>query len=246
VNFFVEAFAWLADPVHWTGVDGIPTRLGQHLWYSALSVVIASVIAIPVGYLIGHTGRGRSIAVSISGGARALPSFGVITLIALSVGIGLTAPIISFVILAVPSVLAGAYSGFEAVDRKTVDAARAVGMTEWQIMAKVEMPLGLPLLIGGIRSAVLQVVATATLATFVGAGGLGSYIITGLRANDYPKMLAGSILVIALAVVLEVLFSIVQRLVVPAGVTAGRPSDTRSKAVRPGAVTATPLTKGTQ
>jgi osmoprotectant transport system permease protein len=246
VNFFVEAFAWLADPVHWTGADGIPTRLGQHLWYSALSVVIASVIAIPVGYLIGHTGRGRSIAVSISGGARALPSFGVITLIALSVGIGLTAPIISFVILAVPSVLAGAYSGFEAVDRKTVDAARAVGMTEWQIMAKVEMPLGLPLLIGGIRSAVLQVVATATLATFVGAGGLGSYIITGLRANDYPKMLAGSILVIALAVVLEVLFSIVQRLVVPAGVTAGRPSDTRSKAVRPGAVTATPLTKGTQ
>jgi osmoprotectant transport system permease protein len=246
VNFFVEAFAWLADPVHWTGADGIPTRLGQHLWYSALSVVIASVIAIPVGYLIGHTGRGRSIAVSISGGARALPSFGVITLIALSVGIGLTAPIISFVILAIPSVLAGAYSGFEAVDRKTVDAARAVGMTEWQIMAKVEMPLGLPLLIGGIRSAVLQVVATATLATFVGAGGLGSYIITGLRANDYPKMLAGSILVIALAVVLEILFSIVQRLVVPTGVTAGRPSDTRSKAVRPGAVTATPLTKGTQ
>ncbi|KPG88887.1 ABC transporter permease [Frigoribacterium sp. RIT-PI-h] len=246
MNFFVEAFAWLADPAHWAGADGIPTRLGQHLWYSALSVVIASVIAIPVGYLIGHTGRGRSIAVSISGGARALPSFGVITLIALSVGIGLTAPIISFVILAIPSVLAGAYSGFEAVDRKTVDAARAVGMTEWQIMAKVEMPLGLPLLIGGIRSAVLQVVATATLATFVGAGGLGSYIITGLRANDYPKMLAGSILVIALAVVLEILFSIVQRLVVPAGVTAGRPSDTRSKAVRPGAVTATPLTKGTQ
>jgi len=246
VNFFVEAFAWLADPVHWVGADGIPTRLGQHLWYSALSVVIASVIAIPVGYLIGHTGRGRSIAVSISGGARALPSFGVITLIALSVGIGLTAPIVSFVILAIPSVLAGAYSGFEAVDRKTVDAARAVGMTEWQIMAKVEMPLGLPLLIGGIRSAVLQVVATATLATFVGAGGLGSYIITGLRANDYPKMLAGSVLVIALAVALEVVFSIVQRLVVPAGVTAGRPSDTRSKAARPGAVTATPLTKGTQ
>ncbi|KQM25298.1 MULTISPECIES: ABC transporter permease [Frigoribacterium] len=246
MNFFVEAFAWLADPIHWTGADGIPTRLGQHLWYSALSVVIASVIAVPVGYLIGHTGRGRSIAVSISGGARALPSFGVITLIALSVGIGLTAPIISFVILAIPSVLAGAYSGFEAVDRKTVDAARAVGMTEWQIMTKVEMPLGLPLLIGGIRSAVLQVVATATLATFVGAGGLGSYIITGLRANDYPKMLAGSILVIALAVVLEILFSIVQRLVVPAGVTAGRPTDIRSRAVRPGAVTATPLTKGTQ
>lgn len=246
MNFFIDAFAWLGDPAHWAGVDGIPTRLGEHLWYSALSVVIASVIAIPVGYLIGHTGRGRALAVSISGGARALPSFGVITLIALSVGIGLTAPIISFVILAIPSVLAGAYSGFEAVDRTTVDAARAVGMTEGQIVTKVEVPLGLPLLIGGIRSAVLQVVATATLATFVGAGGLGSYIITGLRANDYPKMLAGSILVIALAVVLEIVFSIVQRLVVPAGVTAGRPTVTRVRANRLHAVTATPLQRGTQ
>jgi osmoprotectant transport system permease protein len=211
-----------------------------------VAVALASIVAVPVGFAIGHTGRGRAIAVAVSGGARALPTFGVITLIAGWVGIGLTAPMISFVILAIPSVLAGAYAGFEAVDRSTVDAARAVGMTEWQIVTRVEVPLGLPLLIGGIRSAVLQVVATATLATIVGSGGLGSYIITGLRANDYGTMLAGSILVIALAVALEVVFSVVQRLVVPAGVTAGRPIDSRARVSRRAPGTATPLQEGTQ
>jgi len=246
VNLFLDAFAWLADPAHLSGADGVPTRLGEHLWYTIVAVVIASVLAVPAGYLIGHTGRGRTLAVALTGGARALPTVGLVFLLALLVGIGITAPMIAFVVLAIPSVLAGAYSGFEAVDRKTIDAARAVGMTEWQIVTKVEVPLGLPLLIGGIRSATLQVVATATIATVVGAGGLGTYIFRGLRSNDYTQMLAGSIVVIALAVALEVVFSIVQRLVVPAGVTAGRPSDTRSKAARPGAVTATPLTKGTQ
>jgi osmoprotectant transport system permease protein len=242
VNFFAEAFAFIADGTNWAGQNGIPTRLGEHLWYSVVAVALASLVAVPVGFAIGHTGRGRAIAVAVSGGARALPTFGVITLIAGWVGIGLTAPMVSFVILAIPSVLAGAYAGFEAVDRSTVDAARAVGMTEWQIVA-----LGLPLLIGGIRSAVLQVVATATLATIVGAGGLGSYILIGLRANDYGTMLAGSILVIALAVVLELVFTGVQRLVVPAGVTAGRPTDSRARVSRRAPGTATPLQEeGTQ
>jgi osmoprotectant transport system permease protein len=247
VNFFAEALAFIADGSNWVGQNGIPTRLGEHLWYSVVAVALASLVAVPVGFAIGHTGRARAIAVAVSGGARALPTFGVITLIAGWVGIGLTAPMVSFVILAIPSVLAGAYAGFEAVDRSTVDAARAVGMTEWQIVARVEVPLGLPLLIGGIRSAVLQVVATATLATIVGAGGLGSYILIGLRANDYGTMLAGSILVIALAVVLELVFTGVQRLVVPAGVTAGRPTDSRARVSRRAPGTATPLQEeGTQ
>lgn len=247
MNFFAEAFAFIGDGSSWAGPNGIPTRLGEHLWYSVVAVALASVVAVPVGFAIGHTGRGRAIAVAVSGGARALPTFGVITLIAGAVGIGLTAPMISFVVLAIPSVLAGAYAGFEAVDRSTVDAARAVGMTEWQIVTRVEVPLGLPLLIGGIRSAVLQVVATATLATIVGSGGLGSYIIIGLRANDYGRMLAGSILVIVLAVALEAVFSVVQRLVVPAGVTAGRPTDSRTRVARRAPGTATPLQEeGTQ
>ena len=227
MNLIVEGFAWIFDPAHHGGDAGIGTRVLQHLGITLVVMLIASVIAIPLGYGIGHTGRGRSVVVALSGGVRALPTLGLITLIALSVGIGFAAPVIALVILAVPSILAGAYSGFEAVDRRTIDAARAVGMTEWQIVARVEIPLGLPLLIGGLRSATLQVIATATLADYVGAGGLGRYIFSGQATNDYPQMLAGSILVIALALVSEGLFSILQRAVVPAGVVAaaGRQPD---------------------
>jgi osmoprotectant transport system permease protein len=220
MNLLLEGFAWIFDPAHQGGEAGVGNRILQHLGITLVVMVIASVIAIPLGYVIGHTGRGRAVVVALSGGIRALPTLGLITLIALSVGIGFTAPVIALVILAVPSILAGAYSGFEAVDRRTIDAARAVGMTEWQIVSRVEIPLGLPLLIGGLRSATLQVIATATLADYVGAGGLGRYIFSGQATNDYPQMLAGSILVIALALVSEAIFSILQRAVVPAGVVA--------------------------
>jgi len=148
------------------------------------------------------------------------------------VNVGLLAPFIALVVLAIPSILAGAYSGFEAVDRRGIDAARAVGMTELQIVGRVEMPLGLPLLIGGLRTASLQVIATATLADYVGGGGVGHFIFLGLKTNDYPQMLAGSILVILLAILSEVLFSVVQRLVIPAGVTAARPQDVRVRSTR--------------
>jgi osmoprotectant transport system permease protein len=233
MNLFFEGFAWIFDPSHFGGETGIDTRVLQHLGISGFVLLIAAVIAIPLGYLIGHTGRGRAIVIGLSGGVRALPTLGVISIIALSVGIGFEAPVIALVILAIPSILAGAYSGFEAVDRRTIDAARAVGMTEWQIVSRVEIPLGLPLLIGGLRSAALQVIATATLADYVGAGGLGRYIFTGLKTNDYPQMLAGSILVMALALISEGLFSILQRVVVPAGVVAGNPRTVRTKSSRP-------------
>ncbi|NII50500.1 ABC transporter permease subunit [Frigoribacterium endophyticum] len=247
MNAFLDALAWLGDPVHLTGANGVPARLGQHVTYSVIAVLIAAVVAIPLGFLIGHTGKGRTVAVALTGGVRALPTVGIVFLLALLLGIGISAPMIAFVVLAIPSILAGAYSGFEAVDRATIDAARAVGMTEWQIVTRVELPLGLPLLIGGLRSALLQVVATTTIAATVGAGGLGIYIFTGLRSNDYTQMFAGSIVVIALAVVLEVVFSVLQRLVVPAGVTAaGRPLDTRVTTSRSAAAKATSLQEGTQ
>lgn len=232
MNFLLDALGWITDPAHLSGPDGIPTRMGEHLLYTLVAVALASLVAIPAGYLIGHTGKGRTVAVALTGGVRALPTVGVVFLLALLMGIGSTPPVIAFVVLAIPSVLAGAYSGFEAVDRATIDAARAMGMTERQIVAKVEVPLGLPLLIGGIRSATLQVVATATVAAVVGAGGLGTYIFRGLRSNDYVQMLAGSILVILVAIVLEVVFATLQRLVVPAGVTAGRPTDSRAPTLR--------------
>ena len=160
---------------------------------------------------------------------RALPTLGLMIILALALGIGLEAPFIAFVVLAVPSILAGAYAGFEAIDRSIIDAARAVGMTQWQTLTKVEVPLGLPLLIGGVRSASLQVISTVTLADYVGAGGLGHFLFLGLKTNDYPQMLAGSIVVIVLALLSEIVFSVLQRVVVPAGVSASSTHIVRSE-----------------
>lgn len=232
MNLFIQGILWAVDPANFAGVDGVGSRVLAHVLISFSVVVVASAIAVPLGYIVGHTGRGRALAIALSGAIRALPTLGLIILLGLGIGIGLTAPFIALVVLAIPSILAGAYSGFEAVDRGVVDAARAVGMTEWQIITRVEMPLGLPLLIGGLRAASLQVIATATLAAYISGGGLGLFIFRGLKRNDYPQMLAGSILVILLAIASEVVFSAVQRLVVPAGVTAGRPHVVRAKSTR--------------
>lgn len=212
-----DAFAWVFDPQHYSGYNAIPTRLWEHVWITLLAVLIASVIAVPLGYAIGHTGRFRGFSIATSGGVRALPTLGVLSLFGLMLGIGLEAPLLALVILAIPSVLAGAYSGIESVEPVTVDAAKAQGMTGWQVLWKVEIPLGLPLLIGGVRAAVLQVVATATLAAYVGAGGLGGYFFLGLKTQDYAEMLGASILVIALAIAFEIVFAALQRAAVPKG-----------------------------
>ncbi|TXN32834.1 ABC transporter permease [Lacisediminihabitans profunda] len=237
MNFFVEAIAWILDPRHYGGENGIDTRIVEHLVISFGVVLVAALIAVPLGYAIGHTGRGRAAAIALSGGIRALPTLGLLILIALGVGIGLTAPFIALVVLAIPSILAGAYSGFEAVDRRTIDAARSVGMTEWQVVGRVEVPLGLPLLIGGLRAASLQVIATATLADYVGGGGLGHFLFLGLKTNDYPQVLAGSFVVILLAIVSEILFGVIQRLVIPAGVSAGMSTNVRVRSPRSQAAT---------
>ncbi|WBU38953.1 ABC transporter permease [Homoserinibacter sp. YIM 151385] len=242
MNLFLEAFAWLTDPARWgDGRFSIPNAFVDYLFYTFVSVLIAALIAIPLGYLIGHTGRGRELAVGISGAARALPSFGLILLLVLMLGVTRTAigAVTAFVILAIPSILAGAYAGIEAVDRRTVDAARAVGMTEWQILWKVEVPLGLPLLVGGLRSAVLQVVATVALAGFVNLGGFGYYIIQGLQLRSYDQILAGALLIIVLALVLDAIFGIVAKIVEPRGLAA--PKKLRTRATRPSA-TADPAT----
>ena len=207
-----ETVDWLTDSTHWSGDDGIPHRVVEHLGYTAETVAIASAVAIPLGLWIGHTGRFRTLAVALTGALRALPTLGLLTLIVLKTGIGLTPALIALVILAIPPLLAGSYSGLESVDRRTIDAARAMGMTEWQILTKVEIPLALSLVVGGIRSATLQVVATATVAAFVSLGGLGRYIIDGQRTSDYPQMAAGSVVVVVLALVLDGIFAGLQRL----------------------------------
>jgi osmoprotectant transport system permease protein len=232
MNYFLDALNWILDPANYVGPGSIPTRLLEHVVFTFVTLLMASAIAIPFGFAIGHTGRGRGLAVATSGGLRAIPTLGLLTLVALWVGIGLDAPYVALTVLAIPPILAGAYTGFEAIDRSTIDAARAVGMSEGQIVRTVEVPLGLPLLIGGLRSAALQVVATATLAAYVADFGLGRFLFAGLKTRDYAQMLGGSILVILLALVLEGFFALIQRFVVPRGVLAGRPTAVRAGSTR--------------
>lgn len=237
MNLIAEAFAWMLAPERWSGPMGIPVALAQHLGFTFLSVLIAAAVAVPLGWAIGHTGKGREIAVAISGAARAIPSFGLLVLLVLVMGVLQTpaAAVITFVLLGIPSILAGAYTGFEAIDRRVVDAGRAMGMTEWQILWRIEVPLGLPLLVSGLRAATLQIVATVTIAAYVGLGGLGQYIIQGINLNRFNQVLAGAILVAALALVLDGIFAIAERLVVPRGVKAGRLSGSGEQAPKRGA-----------
>lgn len=228
MNAYTGAIAWLLDPANWAGAGSIPQRLGEHIAYTAITLVIAMVIAIPLGLYIGHTGRGRAIVVPFTGSLRALPTLGLVILLALWLGIGLVPPLIALVILAVPPLLAGVYSGVESVDRSTVDAARATGFTEWGVLTRVEVPLALPLIVGGIRSAALQVIATWTVAAYLPLGGLGRFIYDGLPVRDYSEMLGGSLLVILLALVVDGLFALTQRLATPTGVIAGRVRDVRT------------------
>lgn len=222
MNLFAEAFAWIFSPERLTGSLPLPEAIAQHVMFTVVSVLIAALIAIPAGWLIGHTGRGREFAVFLSGSARALPSLGLVILLVLVLGVALKTPaaVIAFVLLAIPSILAGAYAGFEAIDRTIIDAGRAMGMTEWQILWKIEVPLGLPLLIGGIRSATLQVVATVTIAAYVGLGGLGFYILQGIPLRRFDQILGASILVVVLALALDGLLALLQRFVVSRGVRA--------------------------
>lgn len=210
MSIVTEAASWLSDGANWSGEGGIPNRVLEHVGYTSLTIAVAAAVAVPLGLYIGHTGRLRGLAIGVTGALRALPTLGVLTMFTLLLGIGLGAPTLALVILAVPPLLAGVYSGVESVDPQTVDAARAQGMTEWQILTKVEVPLGLPLVVGGFRAATLQVVATATVAAYVSLGGLGRYIFDGQAVRDYPQMVGGSVVVVVLALLLDGLFAAAQ------------------------------------
>jgi osmoprotectant transport system permease protein len=241
---FADAFAWLFSP----DAAGIPVRIVQHLAYTLIALGVSSAIAIPIGYWIGHTGRGRDIAVGLSGAARALPSLGLITILALLVSTrqALLAATITFVVLGVPSILAGAYSGLQSIDRRTIDAARAQGMTEWQILWQVEIPLGLPLLVGGLRNAALQVVATATLAAYITLGGLGGPILAAIPNRRFDIMLGTSLVLILLAIALDAVFALLERVAVPKGVAlqrrGARPQRLRPRPTRSGTTVGSPTT----
>ena len=218
MNLFADAIAFLLDPANFGGEKGIFPRIGDHLFYTGVSMLIAMLVGIPLGLLIGHSGKGRTFIIGLSSAARALPTLGLLFFIILYTGLGVGPLVAVLVILAVPPLLAGTYSGLESVNRQTIDSARAVGMTEWQILTKVEIPLALPLIFGGIRSATLQVIATATIAGYVGLTGLGRFLIEGLALHNYTLALAGAILVTVLALLVEGGLALIQKLVVPRGV----------------------------
>lgn len=219
-NLIGRALEWLADPERWTGSGGVPLRLLEHLAYSGQALLVAAVIAVPLGVWVGHTGRGGFVLVGLANGLRALPELGLLTLLVLAVGIGLFPVIVALAVLGIPPLLAGAYAGVRSVDPAAVDAARGMGMRESQVLFGVELPNALPLLLGGLRAAALQIIATAAVAAYVSFGGLGRYLIDGLSTRDFPQMTAGAILVAALALVVEGVLALVQRQVVSPGLRA--------------------------
>lgn len=218
-------WAWLRDPTQWSGADGIPTRLAEHLGYTAIVMLLAAAIAIPLGLFVGHTGRARWL-ITAANAARAVPTLGLLFALSLWLGpklsgdLAFSAPsIIVLVLLAIPPLLAGAYAGVEAVDPAARDAAKGMGMQPAQVLRSVELPVSLPLLLSGVRAALLQVIATATIAAYVGLGGLGRYLIDGLATGDYAATAGGALLVAGLALTADLLLAALTRAVVSPGLT---------------------------
>lgn len=219
--------SFFTDPASWSGDDGIPARVLEHLQYTVLSLLVAGIIAVPLGLWVGHTGRARWL-VSVANSLRAIPTLGLLFVVALWLGpkfasdLAFTVPsIVVLALLAIPPLLAGTYAGVEAVDPAARDAAKGVGMTGAQVLRRVELPNALPLLWSGVRSATLQVVATATIAALIGLGGLGRYLIDGIALGDYARAAGGAVIVAVLAVLLDGLWSLVQRATVSPGLTGG-------------------------
>ncbi|WP_438816820.1 ABC transporter permease [Umezawaea beigongshangensis] len=229
---FVDVWVWLSDPENWSGAGGIPARVGQHLLYCLAATAFAALIAVPLGLYVGHTGRGGVVLVGGGNAIRALPTLGLVTVLYLVAGGGTVPVLIGLVVLAVPPILAGTYAGVQDVDRGVVDAASGMGMTDAQRLWQVELPNALPLLMGGVRNAMLQVVATASVAAYVGLGGLGRPLLDGLRVLDYGQLVGGALFVALLAVLLDLLLSVVQRLVVPRGLRLAPASAARRRVRR--------------
>jgi osmoprotectant transport system permease protein len=217
VNVVNEVLAWLTDPAQWSGPDGIPVRTLQHLWYSLLATAIAAAVALPIGVYIGHTGRGAIFAVNLTNLGRAIPSLGIIILMFTIFGFGIAPILVTLFALAIPPIVTNSYIGVRSVDPDVRQAAEGMGMRGRQVLWQVELPMAMPLIMAGIRTSAVQVVATATLAAFVGLGGLGRYLIDGLSQRDLAEVVGGAILVAALSLVTELVLGRVQTLVVSKG-----------------------------
>ncbi|MFH9670922.1 ABC transporter permease [Streptomyces sp. NPDC017405] len=213
MNTLTAAWAWLTDPAHWPGEDGIRHRLLEHLTLTAVCLVLSCVLALPVALVLGHLGKGGTLAVNLSNAGRAVPTFAVLVLLLLTpVGRWDQGPtVVALVLFAVPPLLTNAYVGMREVDRDVVQAARGMGMTGRQLLFRVELPLALPLLLTGVRIAAVQLVATATIAALAGGGGLGRIITAGFNLASTPQVVAGAFLVAVFALAVEGVFELAER-----------------------------------
>lgn len=224
MNLVEQTVAWLTDPGHWAGADGIPTRLIEHVVLSMASLALTVAIALPIGLVVGHTRRGASFAVNLANIGRALPTLAVITIVLPAtaaidpqLGFKVYPTMIALIILGIPPILINTYVGISGVDPELIESARGMGMRETQILGRVEVPVALPVLAGGIRSAASQIVATATLGAIFGGVGLGRYLVEGIAQNDNGKIFGGVTLVAVLCLATEAVFAILQRRVTSPG-----------------------------
>lgn len=249
MDFVAAVIGWLTDAANWSGGDGIPTRLGEHFVLSVVPLVVALVIALPVATWVGHTGRFGGLAINLSNVGRAVPSLAIMALAAMAlnrwlVDIGLRreageiTTMIAMAALAIPPIVTNTYVGLRQTDADLVEAARGMGMTGRQILARVELPLALPVMLAGIRTSAVQVVATATLGAVFGTGGLGRYIIDGIAQRREEELFAGALLVATLSIGTELVFGLLQRRATSPGLAMAAPA-TDDAAEPTGSVAAT-------
>ncbi len=218
MSFFSYAWDWITTSANWHGQGSIPQQLLAHIGYSVLPLLIAALIGIPAGVLIGHRGgKLANVVINIANSWRSIPTLGLLILLAVFLGFSALTWLLPLVVLAIPPILINACAGVAGVDPGVRDAATGVGMTTWQQITGVEVPIALPLILLGLRTSAIFVVATATIAAYIGLGGLGRFIIDGLASNDYGPVAGGALLVVILAILVLALFAGLSRLVIPAG-----------------------------
>jgi osmoprotectant transport system permease protein len=216
VDVLQEAVAWLNDPLNWTGRDGVLALTAEHLRLSALAVLLAALVALPLGVWLGHRRRGGVVTVVLANTSRALPTFALLTIFAATGLFGATATVLAVAVFVVPPILSNTFTGLMEVDADVRDAARGVGMSGARALTAVELPLALPLVGAGLRTATTQVLATVPLAALVGGRSLGSIIVEGMALQRYGQVVAGAVLVAGLCLVVEGVLALVQRALTPA------------------------------
>ena len=236
MNLLGDAFVWLNDPLNWQGRGGVLYLAYEHLYISFFAVLFAALVSLPLALVLGHTGRGGGFTVLVTNVSRAIPTLALLTVFAATaIGFGNRATILALAVFAVPPLLTNTYVGIRGVDADVVEAARGMGLSEPAVLLRVELPLAVPLIAAGFRTAAVQVVATATLAALVGGGGLGTVINEGFGQQDRPQIIAGGLLVAALALLTEAVLALVQRAVTP-----GRARGRIRRAMRRGPADALP------